>query len=665
MTGADIITAILLAGIFIAVVVYLLYWLYRRSSKEVAFVRTGLGGEKVVISGGALVLPIVHNVTLVGMNTLRLEVRRSGDKALITKNRMRVEVVAEFNLRVRPDPESVSLAARTLGNRTMEPDRLKDLVQGRFVDALSTVAAQMTMDEMQERRGDYVKAVRALVEDALTRNGLELEAVSLTGLDQIDIELFNPSNAFDAEGLTQLTEQIEKRKKIRNDIEQDTRIQIRAKNLQAEIEALEIDKQSEYARLAQEREVAKQRAQERSDVAKDRASRDQEAQEAEIQAAEAIERARIQKEKAVEAERSLRETTLTEEIETRRKHRNDVERDTEVAIRAKNLEAELRALDIEKEAEFARLRQQQDIVAQRAQQNAEIARQQALGEREAETARIKANEAVEKTRIAQERALDSERILHQQEIELLEIQRRKLLQVEDQERTIAVIRKDMEKAVAQAETEEARARAVEAEEKVVSVREREIAERRKLIELIEAARAVESEALQLTTIAQAQTTAAEQRAAADRFASLAAQLRYEVDAEGRRRLNEAENVRSEQSRHDALRLKLVEHLEGIIRESVKPMEHISDIKILQVEGLPGLSGVHPTAGGGGAGRSDLDGPAPGGPGGGTLADNIVSSALRYRVQAPFVDNLLREIGMSPAEISRLDGLLKNQRADTE
>jgi len=654
MTGADIITAILLAGIFIAVVVYLLYWLYRRSSKEVAFVRTGLGGEKVVISGGALVLPIVHNITSVGMNTLRLEVRRGGDKALITKNRMRVEVVAEFNVRVRPDTKSVSLAAQTLGDRTMDPERMKDLVQGRFVDALSSVAAQMTMDEMQEQRGQYVRAVRGLVEESLAGNGLELEAVSLTGLDQVNIEMFNPSNAFDAEGLTQLTEQIERRKKQRNDIEQDTAIQIRAKNLQAEIDALEIGKKSEYARLAQEREIAKQRALERAEIAQDRAMRDREAQEAEILAAEEIEKARIRKEKAVEAERSLRETTLTEEIEGRRKHRNDVERETEIAIRAKNLATELRLLEIEQENEFARLHQQQAIAGRRAEQSAEIARQQAAGEREAETARIQALEAIELARISQQKAIEVERILQQQETERTEIRRRMLLEVDDRERTIALIKKDMEKAVAQADTEEARARAAEAEEKVVSAREREMAERRRAIELIEAQRAAESEALQMTTVARAQTTAAELRAAADRFASLAAQFRYEVDAEGRRKLNEAENLRSEESRLDALRMKLVEHLEGIIRESVKPMEQISDIKILQVEGLPGLSGMHPS-GGGGSGGGDLDKP---GPAGGSLADNIVSSALRYRAQAPFVDTLLREIGMSPGEISRLSNLLR-------
>ncbi len=96
MSGTDIITAILLAGIFIAIIVYLLYWLYRLSSKDVAFVRTGFGGERVVINGGALVLPIIHTITPVGMRTLRIEVKRAGERSLITKNRMRVEVMPSF-----------------------------------------------------------------------------------------------------------------------------------------------------------------------------------------------------------------------------------------------------------------------------------------------------------------------------------------------------------------------------------------------------------------------------------------------------------------------------------------------------------------------------------------------------------------------------------------
>ena len=72
--------------------------------------------------------------------------------------------------------------------------------------------------------------------------------MSLTGLDQTAMEYFNPSNAFDAEGLTRLTEEIELRKKLRNDIEQDTMIAMRKKNLESEKLSLSIDQESEYSR---------------------------------------------------------------------------------------------------------------------------------------------------------------------------------------------------------------------------------------------------------------------------------------------------------------------------------------------------------------------------------------------------------------------------------
>lgn len=651
MTGTDLITVILLAGIAIAVVVYLLYWLYRRSSKDVAFVRTGFGGEKVVLSGGALVLPIIHTVTRVGMSTLRLEVRRAGEKSLITRNRMRIDVVAEFSVRVRPDPRSVSLAAQTLGSRTLDPERLKDLIQGRFVDALGTSAATRTMDEIQEQRGAYIGEVRALVEGTLGMNGLELEAASLTGLNQAPIEVFDPSNAFDAEGLTQLTEQIEKRKKIRNDIEQDTRIQIQAKNLETEQQSLSIQKESEYLRMAQEREIAQQRARERSETAKERALRDREAQEAEIGAEEAVERARILRDKAIEVERTLRETEHVEEIERRRRHRNDTERDAELAIREKDQATELRILGIERDLEDARLAQQQHIESARAQQAAEVARQRADGEREAETARIRAREVIDKSEIAQRLAVEVEEIGKAREVEQQDVERRKALQLAELDRNIAVVGREASRIEAQAATEAARARMVEAEETVTTARERAASERRKLVELIDAARAAEAEAVQMTTLATAEAAASEQRAAAERFAVAAAQLRHEVDAAGRRQMNEAENVRTEESRHHDLRMRLVERLDSIIRESVRPMEQIKDIRILQVDGLPGLAGARPADGAGGPG--DLDGPPPGG---GSLADNLVASALRYRAQAPFVDNLLAEIGMSPQEITRLGGL---------
>src|SRR4029079_18522540 len=98
----SVILAIVVIAIVIAAVAYIFHWLYRRSSKETAFVRTGLGGQRVVINGGAFVLPIIHDGKTVNMSTLRLDVLRGQEAALITKNRMRVDVVAEFYARVKP-----------------------------------------------------------------------------------------------------------------------------------------------------------------------------------------------------------------------------------------------------------------------------------------------------------------------------------------------------------------------------------------------------------------------------------------------------------------------------------------------------------------------------------------------------------------------------------
>src|SRR5215510_11385553 len=321
MTGAQfgaVILGLIVIAAVVVIVVWLMNWLYLRSSKERAFVRTGLGGQKVVMNGGAFVLPIVHEVVPVNMNTLRLEVARGRDKALITKDRMRVDVVSEFYVRVQAGTDAIASAAQTLGQRTLEPETLKELVEGKFVDALRTVAAEMTMEEMHEKRGEYVKRVKSVVAGDLLQNGLELETVSLTQLDQTGMEFFNPSNAFDAEGLTRLTEQIERRKKIRNDIEQDTMIEIRNKNLDTERQALEIDRELEYARLAQERELEMQRAAQRAEVARQRAEKEQEAERAQIGAREAVDRARLASERAVEEER-IRKEQEVEQLEIARR----------------------------------------------------------------------------------------------------------------------------------------------------------------------------------------------------------------------------------------------------------------------------------------------------------------------------------------------------------
>ena len=525
--------------VFILVVGLTIARLYRRASKEVAFVRTGVGGEKVVMNGGALVLPVFHETMPVNMNTVVLAVVRRDTEALITLDRLRIDVKAEFYVRVRPDAGAIAMAAQTLGQRTMVPEALKDLVEGKFVDALRSVAAGMTMNELHEQRADFVQKVQQASSNDLAMNGLELESVSLTGLDQTSIEHFNANNAFDAEGLTKLTEQIEARKKLRNDIEQDTRVQMETKNLEASQRSFEISRDQEYARLEQEREVE----------------------------------------------------------------------------------------------------------VRRAAQSAEIAREQAERNREADAARIEAKKQVDAQQIEADRLVEEARIDQQRALEIAR-----------QEQQIAVQNKSREESQAKADADEARAKAVAAEEQVATSRESEIAERQKKIELIEASKQAERDAIKIRVDAEAEKDAASNRAEAarreaegeaeaEKLRAEAARVRFEVEAAGQRAINEAANLLSSDQISLQTKLALLNVLPEVIRESAKPMEAIDSIKIVQVDGL--------TNGNGKSGTSTT------GNGSGNLASDAVSAALAYRAQAPVLDGLMKELGLDG---SSLDNLVKGPAA---
>ena len=630
--GADIIAVIILIALAIAVIVYLLHWLYRRSSKEVSFVRTGMFGEKVVISGGAFVLPIIHNITQVGMRTLSLTIKRSGDKSLITKDRMRAELVTEFYTKVPPDKKAVSTAAQTLGNRTLDPEHLREVVQGRFADALGEVAAKMTLDEIQENRGQFVKEVTKIADESIGHTGLALETVSLISLDQTPIEQFNPANTFDSQGLTQLTEQIEARKKKRNDITQDTKISIENKNLETIQKELEIKKNEEFSRYKQEREIAIQKANERTETIKQKAEREREAEEAEIRSQEEIEVAKISQNQVIEVERRLTETRLIEEIEKRRREQNELEQNAALDIRQKNLDTEVKILNLDKESEYARLEKQRLVDIKKAQERAEIIREQSERQRDAEEAQIISEEQIKNAKISQQKNVDAYRIAAEKETRLLDIEKAKRLKIEEYQKELEVIDKSKSVLKSKAEEESARAKAVEAEEKANSTRYIEKAQGIKQVEVISAASKAEQ----------------------DKYVTLAAKLRYEIDAAGKKALNTAENLRSDASRRSALRLKLADKIESIIRESVKPMANIGDIKIIDVNGLPGFSGGNPDGGnavGSSGGKGDSTGRS------GNLADSVVNSALRYRAHQPFLDSLLKEIGMNPGEISNIRNIL--------
>ena len=386
ITFALIIGGIILGGLFLIGLVF--SRLYNRASPEEAFVRSGMGGRKVVMSGGALVIPILHETINVNMKTMRLEIHRTGRESLITSDKLRVDVSVAFFTRVAPNDDAIAMAAQTLGERTMEVSQVKELVEPKFANALRDVAARMTITELQHNRADFVAQVLESVSHDLEKNGLELESVSLTALDQTEKQYFNPDNVFDAEGLTKITEQTEQRRKERNDIEQSTEVAIKNRNYEAEKERLRISQEEEQARLSQVREVAYLTADQEAAVAERQAQKKREAREAELQSEEAVEKRRIAKERAVREAEIMRERDieLTEQ-----------ERKIAVAEKSREESKAKAAADAER-AEAAK-----------AEESVVTARETAAAERRKGIAVIKATEEAEEQAVGVKVHADAER----------------------------------------------------------------------------------------------------------------------------------------------------------------------------------------------------------------------------------------------------------------
>jgi flotillin len=266
----SLVNSLIYAAIILVTLVVLgivLTRLYRRATKDVALIRTGFGGEKVVLNGGIMVIPVLHELMQVRLTTVKLEVSRLNKDALITLDKLRVDVVGLFHIKVKPDAQSIAAAAQTMGDSVNSPDAVKSLLDGKLVSALRSVAATMTMEHLHANRADFIQKVQEALMTDLDMNGFQLESVSITHFDQTAFEHFNENNAFDAEGLTVLTRTIEERKKIRNDIVASNRVEIEQRNLEANNQSLEIAQAAEQARLTQEQTLSARRAEQTTAIA--------------------------------------------------------------------------------------------------------------------------------------------------------------------------------------------------------------------------------------------------------------------------------------------------------------------------------------------------------------------------------------------------------------
>lgn len=412
--------------VVVAILVVLAATFYQRATNAVSLVRTGVGGRRVVIDGGFLALPWFHEVTRVNMQTIRLPVACAGAQALITRDRLRVDVGAEFYLSVPPTEEAITRASQALGRRSFQVDELRALIEGMFVDALRSAAATKSMDELHENRAEFVTGVQASLGEAVGHYGLALDRVSLTALDQTPFAALDENNAFNAVGLRKLAEVVAQSKKERAEIEGDTQVSVRRAAMEAARQQLDIDLEERRAQIAQSQQVELLMSAQLAEIARAKAEAERASAEARIQMEQGIEAADIARQQAIrraeiarakaleiaEQERAVEVLAKSQE-ESRAQAEADLARADAVraheAIESARAEAEAerrRSLSlIAAEAEAAASARRAEIAAETAKkvagervQTAQFEAEAALSARNAEVTALAARIAAENTR---------------------------------------------------------------------------------------------------------------------------------------------------------------------------------------------------------------------------------------------------------------------------
>lgn len=302
--------------IFAAIIIGLLLFiglimarLYKRATREMSLVKTGSGGRKVIMDGGTVVVPFLHEVAKVNMKTLRLEVARVNEQSLITKDRMRVDVGVEFYVSVNATEDGISRAAQTLGDRTFHVEQLREMIEGKLIDGLRAVAAQMTMDELHENRASFVQEVQNAISEDLLKNGLELEAVSLTALDQTPFDSLDENNAFNAVGMQKLAAVIATSRKQRAEITAEADVSVARSEMEAERLKYQIDQEKKEAEIKQIQEIQELQVKQEAEIARNQEVSDQTKEQARI------ERERAVRASEIERERTIREAEIAKERE--------------------------------------------------------------------------------------------------------------------------------------------------------------------------------------------------------------------------------------------------------------------------------------------------------------------------------------------------------------
>lgn len=317
LPAAVVTFAIIAVVALIAIALFVLLTFYRKVEKGNALIRTGMGGTKVYFNAGYIV-PILHRADSMDISLKRIEIDRTGRNGLICKDNMRADIKVAFFVRVNNASEDVLKVAESVGcARASSEDEIRALFDAKFSEGLKTVGKRFEFIALYEDRDTFRDEILKVIGTDL--NGFVLDDAAIDFLEQTPIEMLDPDNILDAEGIKKITHLTAEQKKLSNHIERDRERVIKQQDVEAREAILELERQLAETESKQKREVETVKAREEAETIKVQQEQRQRSEQARIAATEEIEISEENKQRQVLV--ALRNKERTDGVELERVER--------------------------------------------------------------------------------------------------------------------------------------------------------------------------------------------------------------------------------------------------------------------------------------------------------------------------------------------------------
>lgn len=379
---ATTVTGIVVVSLIILGIAAFIVSRYKKVPPGQALVITKAGKTKVSFTT-AVVLPVVHRAEFMDISVKTIEIARSGKDGLICMDNIRADISITFFVRVNATADDVrNVAESVTPKRASDQDKLQELFNAKFSEAVKTVGKQLDFTDLYTNRDEFRDRILQVIGTDL--NGYSLEDAAIDYLEQTPMEQLDPQNILDAQGIRKITELTARESVTTNEHRRHEEKEIKRQDVEAREAVLELERRQEEAEIRQQREIETLRARENAEIQKVRSEERLKADTAQIKADEAT---------GVQNENRLREIAVAEKnrerviaVESER-----IEKDRILEVVAREREEELARIAANKEVE-AEKREIADVIRER------IAVEKTVAEQEEGIKRLRATEEAERDR---------------------------------------------------------------------------------------------------------------------------------------------------------------------------------------------------------------------------------------------------------------------------